>query len=64
MRRGTGDSDTWETRLESASESSTAVGSRFGSIVIRHQRGESGGNVETREGLLLDEEDGGARRDG
>lgn len=47
----TGDSDTWETRLESASESSTA-GSRFGSIVIRHQRGESAGNLETREGLL------------
>ena len=61
MRRGTGDSDTWETRLESASESSTA-GSRFGSIVIRHQRGESAGNMETREGLL-DEEDV-ARRDG
>lgn len=50
-RTHTGDSDTWETRLESASESSTA-GSRFGSIVIRHQRGESAGNLETREGLL------------
>ena len=58
MRRGTGDSDTWETRLESASESS----SRFGSIVIRRQRGESVGNVETREGLLG--EGDGARRDG
>lgn len=58
IRMNTEDSDTWETRLESASESSTA-GSRFGSIVIRHQRGESAGNVETRESLL-DEED--ARR--
>lgn len=57
QRRGTGDSDTWETRLESASESSSSTaGSRYGSIVIRHQRGESAGNLETREGLL-DEED-------
>lgn len=55
IRMNTGDSDTWETRLESASERSTA-GSRFGSIIIRHQRGESAGNIETRESLL-DEED-------
>lgn len=53
LRRATGDSDTWETRLESASDSnSSTAGSRFGSIIIRHQRGESAGNLETREGLL------------
>ena len=56
LTMNTGDSDTWETRLESASESnSSTAGSRFGSIVIRHQRGESAGNVETRDGLLDDE---------
>lgn len=56
QRTNTGDSDTWKTRLESASESnSSAAGSRFGSIVIRHQHGESAGNIEAREGLLDDE---------
>ena len=56
QRLGTGDSDTWETRLESASESnSSTAGSRFGSMIIRHQRGESAGNIETREGLLDEE---------
>lgn len=53
LRRATGDSDTWETRLESASDTnSSTAGSRFGSIIIRHQRGESAGNIETRDGLL------------
>lgn len=57
QRMGTGDSDTWETRLESASESaSSTAGSRYGSIIIRHQRGESVGDAEMREGLM-DEED-------
>ena len=52
MRMGTGDSDTWETRLESVSDrNSSTAGSRFGSI-IRHQRGESAGNIEMRDGLL------------
>ena len=47
------DSDTWETRLESASDTNSSVaGSRFGSIVISHQRGDSAGNIETRQGLL------------
>lgn len=56
QRMNTGDSDTWETRLQSASDSnSTTAGSRFGSIIIRHQRGESAGNIETREGLLNEE---------
>lgn len=61
QRMGTGDSDTLETRLESSSQSSTA-GSRFGSIIIRHQRGESADIVETREGLL--DEENVARHDG
>ena len=53
MRMGTGDSDTWETRLGSASDrNSSTAGSRFGSIIIRHQRGESAGNIEMRDGLL------------
>ena len=56
QRRGTGDSDSWETRLESASESnSSTAGSRFEPIIIRHQRGESVGHMETREGLLDEE---------
>ena len=47
------DSDTWETRLESASDTnSSTAGSRFGSIIIRHQRGESAGYNETRDELL------------
>ena len=63
LRRGTGDSDTWEKRLESPPDSiSSTAGSRFGSIVIRHQRGESAGNTETREGLL--DEDNVTRHDG
>ena len=50
QRMGTGDSDTWETRLESASGGSpSTAGSRYGSIVSRHERGESAGKVETRE---------------
>ena len=53
LRSGTADSDTWETRLESASDShSSTAGSRFGSIIIRHQRGESAGDIEMRDGLL------------
>ena len=63
QRMSTSDSDTWETRLESASErNSSTAGSRFGSIIIRHQRGESAGYVETREGLL--DEEGATRHDG
>ncbi len=50
LRRG---SDSWETRLESATESnSSTAGSRFGSIIVGHERGDSMGNVEMREGLL------------
>lgn len=61
-RKGRSDSDTWETRLESASDTnSSAAGSRFGSILIRHERGESAGNLETREGLL--DEDNATRHD-
>ena len=53
LRRGTSDGESWETRLESATESrSSTAGSMFGSIPIGHQRGDSVGNHETREGLL------------
>ena len=56
QRMNTGDSDTWETRLESASESaSSTAGSRYGSIIIRHQRGESVGDAEMKEGLMDEE---------
>lgn len=56
LRMGTSDSDTWQTRLESASDTnSSTAGSRFGSILIRHERGESAGYIETREGLLNEE---------
>lgn len=49
------DSDTWETRLESASDTnSSTAGSRFASIIIGHQRGESAA-YETRDGLLDEE---------
>ena len=57
------DSDTWETRLESATDTnSSTAGSRFGSIIIRHQRGESAVYDETRDGFL--DEDIVTRHDG
>ena len=47
------DSDSFQTRLESASDThSSTAGSRFGSIVVGHQRGESAVYNETRDGFL------------
>ena len=57
------ESDTWETRLESASDTnSSTAGSRFGSIIVGRTRGESTVYNETRDGLM--DEDNTTRRDG
>jgi len=54
-RSDSSDSDTWQTRLDSASTENPTDVSRFPSV--RHSRGASNGFVESRDGLLDEDND-------